>query len=534
SMMFAEIVWGSPEWVLPTLILSGFAAVVVVWTYARAATNVWVRMTAAALKLVGIALLALCLIEPLFSGIRPRPGANLFVVVADNSRSLQVRDRGKEHTRGEILRRILQPESEWQSRLGQDFDLRRYLVDTRLRPVADFSEMAFDGEASALSGALTSLSRRFRGRPSAGLLLLSDGNATDWDDDALRAISLPPVYVVVSGDDPAARDISVQRVSVSQANFEAAPVTVLVEVMCHDVAGKSVVIRLLDESGEELQRQLFKEIDESRPLLHRFRLRPEQPGVGFYRVWAAIEGEEAAFDDPTKSSEATLDNNARWLTVDRGQGPFRVLYVTGRPNWDFKYLRRALQDDDEVNLVGLVRIAKREPKFTFRGHLNESTNPLYRGFDNQDDEEAEQYDQPVLLRLGTEDEEELRDGFPKAADLLFRYNAIILDDVEAGYFTHDQMSLIQQFVSQRGGGFLMLGGRETFAGGPYEHTPIGELLPVYVNSAKPSPTEHSYRMQLTRDGWLQPWVRLRDTETEETRRLSELTPFRVLNRVDQV
>ena len=34
--------------------------------------------------------------------------------------------------------------------------------------------------------------------------------------------------------------------------------------------------------------------------------------------------------------------------VDRGQGPFRVLYVTGRPNWDFKFLRRAIAEDDLV------------------------------------------------------------------------------------------------------------------------------------------------------------------------------------------
>ena len=33
---------------------------------------------------------------------------------------------------------------------------------------------------------------------------------------------------------------------------------------------------------------------------------------------------------------------------------------------------------------------------------------------------------------------------------------IVLDDVEAAYFTQDQMSLLQTFVSQRGGGFLML------------------------------------------------------------------------------
>ena len=41
---------------------------------------------------------------------------------------------------------------------------------------------------------------------------------------------------------------------------------------------------------------------------------------------------------------------------------------------------------------------------------------------------------------------ELRDGFPKSAEELFDYHAIVLDDVEAGFFNEDQKALIQEFV----------------------------------------------------------------------------------------
>ena len=53
-------------------------------------------------------------------------------------------------------------------------------------------------------------------------------------------------------------------------------------------------------------------------------------------------------------------------------------------------------------------------------------------------------DQPVLVRLGTLDEVELRDGFPKAADELYRYHAVILDDLEAAFFTQDQLALLAE------------------------------------------------------------------------------------------
>src|SRR5262249_5991463 len=145
------------------------------------------------------------------------------------------------------------------------------------------------------------------------------------------------------------------------------------------------------------------------------------------------------------------------------------------------FLNRAVSEDDQVQLVGLIRVAKREPKFDFRGRVGESSNPLFRGFGNQSKDEVERYDQPVLVRLNTKDQFELRDGFPKTPEDLYGYHAIILDDLEAEFFTADQMSLLQKFVSERGGGFLMLGGAESFYQGKYDHTPVGDMLPVYCD-----------------------------------------------------
>ena len=121
------------------------------------------------------------------------------------------------------------------------------------------------------------------------------------------------------------------------------------------------------------------------------------------------------------NGEATLVNNRRLVVVDRGKGPFRVLYVAGRPNWEYKFMRRALAEDNELDLVGLMRVANKEPKFTFRSRKGEKTNSLFRGFGNEKDDTAEQYDEAVMIRLDTRDEVELRDGFPKYAEGLFQY-----------------------------------------------------------------------------------------------------------------
>lgn len=531
-MIFAEVVLGARDWLTWAVCLVVLGLAALVWSYWRSHGPVGLRLIAGLLKSAALLALAVCLIEPLFSGTRPRPKSNLFLVLADNSRSLQIHDPGRRATRGQELQRLLASKSAWLTRLEQDFDVRNYAFDSRLEPLRDFKQLTFDGDASALAGSLTTLGLRYEGRPVAGVLLLTDGNATDLEPD-IRWQDLPPIYPVAFGSDTDLTDVGVARLSVSQTNFEAAPVTITAEIERRGLAGKAISLRVLDESGKVVERRTAKNLVEGKPLVERFELRPEKAGVSFYTVVAAIEGEEQLAEKPQKSAEATLINNRRLALVDRGGGPYRVLYVCGRPNWEFKFLHRGIDEDDDLQLVGLVRIAKKEPKFTFRGRPGERTNPLYRGFGNQNDEQAEQYDEPVLTRLfppsGPRDENELKGGFPKSAEELFGYHALIFDDVESGFFTRDELSLVQQFVSQRGGGFLMLGGRNSFANGGYQRTPVAELLPIYVDRGEPRPTADGYRLLLTREGWLQPWVRLRSTEDDERQRLADLPAFKTVS-----
>jgi len=528
-MILAQVSFES----LPSLAWGGILGIIalaaLVWSYGRRASHGWFRALAGGLKAIGFAVLGLCLVDPIFTGTRPRPGSNLFLVVADNSRSLQLSDRGNSQTRGAVMRDRLEEQAPWLTRLGQDFEVRRYVFDTSPRPVKTFAELTIDGEGSAIGTSLTALGERFRGQPVAGILLLTDGNATDLDESPRDWKHLPPVYPVAIGDERGLVDLAVSRVAVTQTNFEAAPVTITATLEGRSITGRKVVVRVLDEAGQEVDRHTVTDLVDGEPSVQRFLLRPERSGVSFYTVQASLKGEEGLARSSGRSEEATLANNSRIATVDRGGGPYRVLYVAGRPNWEFKFLRRAMDEDDEVNLVGLVRIARREPKFTFLGQPGERTNPLFRGFGNQQDEQAEQYDQPVLIRLRTENQDELRDGFPKSTAELFRYHAVILDDLEAGFFSQDQLSLLQQFVSRRGGGFLMLGGNDSFVEGKYQRTPVGEMLPVYLDRPASDMTAENFSLLLTREGWLQPWVRLRTNEEDERQRLASMPEFMSLN-----
>src|SRR5436305_2365013 len=115
-----------------------------------------------------------------------------------------------------------------------------------------------------------------------------------------------------------------------------------------------------------------------------------------------------------------------------------------------KFVRRGVEEDKNIQVTILLRTA--ENKY-WRGDVS---NP-----------------------------DELIAGFPKTREELFSYRAIILGSVEAASFSPEQLRMIADFVSKRGGGLLVLGGRRSFAEGGWNGTPVGEVLPVIPDAANP-------------------------------------------------
>ena len=529
SGCLSALVAGDPFWMIPAIVLGIIGIVLALISSLEKFAALGLATT---LRICGWLLVVACLVNPLWSSARPRRGANVFAVVADVSRSHQVRSDTDSRTRSDRLAKILEQgeladPSGWLNHVDQDFELRRYVVSDQLKRVDHFSQPVFDGPASNVNTALQQLKQRFDGQPLAGILLLSDGNTTDAIEEKQDWYGLAPVFPVVLGQDDEMFDQAIGTVSVTQSAFDDAPVAIQVQSNHSGLKqGHQIQATLLDDSGTPLESQTHPASDDS-PF--RFNTRPDTSGTVFYNVEVAVvdaDGEQV-------QDEATDINNRRLIAVDRGSRKRRVLYVAGRPNWEFKFFRRATETDPQTDLVGLIRIARKEAKFDFRGHIGESSNSLFRGFEESEQETAEEFDEPVMVRLGTENEEELLEGFPETAEELFAYDAIILDDIEADFFMADQLQLIYEFVSKRGGGLLMTGGQESFRQGEYDRTPVGELLPVDLHRSVDGPGG-PVRLELTRDGWLQPWIRLRDNEEAEHMRLTEMPSFVTVNSVDFV
>ena len=199
----SKLVWGAASWLPVAAAVAGVLLLLVLAGYWRASgASRGLRLVAGALKLLGVLILAACLLEPLASGARARPGANQFVVLADNSRSMSLPSRpdapADSKSRGDELKALIAPDAKWLARVGRDFDFRQYAFDTQLRTLARADDLTFDGQSTALGAALDRLTRRFHNRPLAGVFLLTDGNPTDAE--ALEKL--------LAQDSPSAKAIS--------------------------------------------------------------------------------------------------------------------------------------------------------------------------------------------------------------------------------------------------------------------------------------------------------------------------------------
>ncbi len=67
---------------------------------------------------------------------------------------------------------------------------------------------------------------------------------------------------------------------------------------------------------------------------------------------------------------------------------------------------------------------------------------------------------------------------PKQLSQLAKFDALVLNNVSRSKLTDQQMEMIKDYVGDMGGGFVMIGGENSFSAGDYAGTPIEKILPV--------------------------------------------------------
>ena len=451
------------------------------------------RLILTLLRASVLAIILFCLCQPALVLSTVVPLKSFVGVLLDDSRSIQIAD--KDGTpRSQFIRSTFGLEgSPLLTELSEKFKIRFFRFSSDAERVDNASALTFTGAQTDVGQALESASDELAAVPLAGLVLVSDGadNSHAVLSDtllALRARSVP-VYTVGLGRDRFAKDIELSRVDAPRSVLKGSTLVVDVAISQRGFPGSRVRLDVEDSgrivSSREVELSSEGDISTVRvhftasvagPRLFRFKVHP-QPG------------------------EMVTQNNQQEVLIVVEDRREKILYFEGEPRFELKFIRRAVSEDKNLQVVVLQRTA--ENKF---------------------------------LRLDVSDGEELASGFPRTRQELFRYRGLVLGSVEASYFTYDQLRMVADFVSQRGGGFLMLGGRRSFSEGGYAGTPVAEVLPVVLEELDGGESE-PYFAELTVEptpvGKTHPVTQFAGGVEDSITRWEMLPPLSTFNRVRQ-
>ena len=480
------------------------------------------RIVLSALRGLALALLVVILFHPVLRTPLPVTRDCFVTVLVDDSRSMRIEDEGdlpagtkRRKSRLAAAKKLLGlpgrdlPAGEAdnpgpQARVTAADGLLAELTDicpvrlfrfsVRPQRIDSSEEGTGTGERTNVYAALRVVNAELRGVPVVAVVMFTDGADNAGTDASVLEMASElglrniPVYTVGFGDPAPPNDYEVLRVQSPREVRRNTAVEIYASVRAagfgdpFDVIlreGRKVLesVRVVPEAPDRGSGDLGTS---SQVQIHRVRLTFRPDDKGTFRD---------AVEVPPGSDEIILDNNRYEFLVKVTDKRLPVLYLEGSPREEYRFLRRALFRDKDFRIVSILR-TEGPKKFLLQGAEEED------GLEMPPDRRSSRYAQV--------------NGFPKTKQHLYRFEAVILGDVEAAYLTGKQRQIIEAFVRDRGGGLLMLGGVNSFNLGKYQGTEIAKMLPVVLPGPDEAYQNREFSIVLTKIGEKHPIMRQTD------------------------
>lgn len=476
-----------PGWITPVLLLLAAGIAFVPYVRLRTGVRPVERWVLAAARFVAFGLVVFSLTRPVLVIATVVPQQNTIGILLDDSRSMTIPDAGA--PRSQAVADLLGTGQPLVDALAQRFKLRFYRFSGDAARVASPEALTYTGGETDLASALAYARRDLASGPTAGLVVLTDGadNGQGSLDETLLELKAAgvPVYPVGLGRERVEPDIEVERVAAPAEALAGATIAVDVTLQGWGYGRKTVKLNVEDASRIVASKDVELEGD-GRATTARLNLTLDERGSHRLRVVV-----------PPVSGELLNQNNTLDFVVDVRDARDRVLYMEGEPRFEVKFILRAIADDSNVEVVALLRTAPEK-----------------------------------FLRLNVKDSVELVSGFPTSRRELFKYRGLILGSVEASFFTHDQLQMIADFVSQRGGGLLVLGGQKALGEGGWGETPLAAVWPVEIAAHSPQDSSTFFaevRPKLTELGRAHPALQLNADPERSAQRWQTLPALSMVN-----
>ena len=447
-----------------------------------------------------LVLILFCLLRPVITTMQAAPQETYLGVLIDDSQSMSIADLPGDQSRQAAIGEAFF-EDGIIDELSEFFQIRIFRFDGQTQRINGMEGLSEEGTASSVDQALQYVDDQLNGLRLGGLVLVTDG-ADNGDSDPINTAQdfgnrRIPIFTVGVGQEDIPQDIGIVDVTAAKTVLEGSVFNVQVDVNHQGFEGQEVGLSIRD--GEEIVASEVVTLG-TEGVARRFdlELTPERPELIVYDLQIELQ-----------SGEIIEQNNSYSFLVDNTEKPpLDVLYIEGHPRNEYKFIRRAVQGDDSIRLATYLQ-----------------TGP-------------EKY-----YRQGIESPTELAEGFPASKEDLYAYEAIVLGDIEESFFNDDQLQMIDEFVAERGGGFLMSG----MVDEEFIDTPIADILPVTIVEENflpghlrggirrgDHPTAELFYPRLTNNGEFSPLLRLsgEDSLNENFwRQLPELQGVYVTGRI---
>src|ERR1035437_1860435 len=434
-----DFTFGAPAPVALLLLAGAAIAVPPLLSYLRvrgksSARDRWILR---GLRIGALVVLLVCLLRPMLLLNAAVPQRNFVGVLIDDSRSMQIADRGGRQREDCIRDSVANPTSVLLAALRARFQVKLFRFGASAERIDSATGLRVDANETNLGASLEAARRELEMVPLSGLVVLTDGADNSRAPIAAELLSLRakqvPLFTVGIGSARFTRDIEVRRVETSSTVLKGSTLVADVLIRQRGFDGAKVPLTVEDDGQVIARAEIALPPDgDVAPVRVEVKMARAGPRLLTFRI-------------PLQSGEQVTQNNAQQALVRVRNAREKILYVEGEPRYEVRFVRGAVEADSNLQLVTLLRTADRK-----------------------------------FLRLNVDVREELAAGFPATRAELYSYRAIILGSIEASFFTHAQLAMLADFVNVRGGGLLLLGGRRSFAEGGYAGTPLADVMPVVV------------------------------------------------------
>ncbi|MCJ8329530.1 MAG: VWA domain-containing protein [Lentisphaeria bacterium] len=359
--------------------------------------------------------------------------------------------------------------------------LQVYRFNETLEPLSDddmakaVNDLTADGEYSALGSAVDEAVTRAGAESVAAVIVLSDFSWNHGIDPVGVAERLKdrgiPIYPIGIGR-PEPPDLRVSNIYVKDKLFIKDRYTVKVQLWSSPkFAGRTAALNLT--IGTEKRTRMVRLTGDFQ--IETFKMKAPK-NAGKY----ALEIEIGNMDD-----EIITENNKDSRDIKVIDEKIKVLFVEGLPRWEYRYLRWVLLRDPRLDVKFLM---------------------------TEGDKDLAAYSPLYLSR------------FPEAGKSGLDFDLMILGDVPATYFNHEQFRWIDGLVKGRGASLLMIAGKR-HSPRSYRETPIADMLPVRIQNSEWKKVTARDRPVVTRSGESSELVNIGEDKLMTTKIFETILPL---------